>query len=238
MAGKDDHNGEPESMRSMLWKGFWAAVGSVACVFLLLFLPAGTWDYWQAWAYLGLFVLYFILGSAYFLKRSPDLLRRRLRVGPAAEEDFSQKVIMSIGSPALLLVFLVPALDRRYLWSSVPDSLCIVAFACCVAGMLIACWATTYNRYMASTITVETGQPVISTGPYARVRHPLYSGIGLWFFFTPLALGSWCGMLAALFVPIMLIFRLMYEERSLRVRLPGYAEYCQKVRWRLIPGVF
>lgn len=224
--------------RAIVAKAALAAVATLVVVFLLVFVPAGTLDYWRGWAYLALFFLYFAIGTPYFLKTAPDLIRRRFHVGPAAEEDPAQKIIMALSLPLLLPVFVVPGLDRRFGWSQVPTAVTILAILCCLAGMAIAYWATDHNRYVASTITVETGQPVISTGPYARVRHPLYSGIGLWFFMTPLALGSWWGMLPAVLVPALLAFRLVYEEHSLRQRLPGYGDYCKKVRWRLVPGVF
>lgn len=238
MPDKDTNSENSGLTPAMLRQGFLSAVSSVVSVFLLLFVPAGTWDFWQGWAYLGLFILYFAIGAPYFLKTAPDLIRRRLKSGPQAEEDFSQKVIMSFGVLVIIALFIVPGLDRRFAWSHVPAWLSVLSLACCVVGMVIACYATAYNHYLAATITVEKDQPVISTGPYALVRHPMYSGVGLWFFVTPLALGSWWGMLPGLLVPVMLVFRLVYEERSLKVRLPGYAEYCQKVRWRLIPGLF
>lgn len=222
----------------ILVRSILAALATLAAAALLLFVPAGTLKFWQAWSYIGMFFLYFAIGMPYFIMVSPGLIQRRLKAGPGAEEDASQKVIMAIGLPLLPPLFLVPGLDRRFGWSAVPAWLSIAALLVCLVGMATAYYSTVYNEYAASTITVEENQPVISAGPYALVRHPLYTGIGTWFFVTPLALGSWWGMLPAVLVPALLIVRLLYEERSLRERLPGYPEYCQKVRWRLIPGIF
>jgi len=215
-----------------------AAMFTVVLVFLLIFMPAGTWDYWEGWLYMGLFAFYFAAGTPISLWLMPDLVKRRLLVGPGAEKEKSQRRIIAFVWPVFMLLFILPGLDQRYEWSSIPPVIVYVALGLVVIGMALTMLTSYHNHYMASTITVEEGQPVISTGPYAWVRHPLYAATGLWFGATPVALGSWWGLIAAAALVIGLVARLLDEERYLRAHLPGYGAYCEKVRWRLVPGVF
>lgn len=222
----------------MTLKGLAAAAGTVAALFALLFVSAGTWDWWPGWAHLALWFFYMAVGTPLCLKFAPDLLRRRMKFGPRAETDPDQKIFMAVAFPALLALYSVAGLDRRFGWSAVPTVVIVAGMVFVVAGMVLAVAASLYNHYAAATVTVEKDQPVIDTGPYAWVRHPMYSGVLLWFAATPLALGSWWALAPLVVMTAGLYFRIRGEERHLRAQLPGYDEYCRRVRWRLIPGLF
>ena len=203
-----------------------------------LFLGAGTFRYWQAWTYLGAYVCASALTLRYLAVDDPALLERRLKGGPWNESEPAQKIIMSFASLGFLALLIVPALDRRFDWSNPPSSMCVAADFLFLAGFYIMLRVLRENSFAASTIVVAPDQRLIDTGPYARVRHPMYAGGLLYLAATPIALGSYWGLLAFVAVTPFLIWRLLDEERVLRERLPGYEDYCDRLRWRLIPGVF
>lgn len=211
---------------------------SLPLFFVLLLAPAGTLDYWQAWVYGILFAVTSTGIGLYFYKRDPAVVARRIKVGPRAEQEPAQKVIMTLVMAAFMLLLVVPGFDRRWHWSSVPTWLVIVSDALVVLGLLGTAWVLKQNSYAASTVRVEAGQPVISTGLYGIVRHPMYSAALVMVTFTPLALGSYWGLLVVLAMVPVLAWRLLDEERVLRRDLPGYIDYCQRVRYRLVPGLW
>jgi protein-S-isoprenylcysteine O-methyltransferase Ste14 len=214
------------------------SVLSILVFATLLFAPAGTLHYWQA----GLYGLVFIAGTAtisvYFLKHDPKLVERRMKVGPRAETEPAQKVIMTIILLGFLLLAIVPGLDHRWHWSTVPVWLALTANAAVALSFVVFFVVMKQNSYAASTIRVEVGQPVVSTGLYGSVRHPMYSGGLLLMLSTPLALGSYWGLLIAVTILPALIWRLLDEERYLKLNLPGYADYCRRVHYRLVPHVW
>jgi len=205
---------------------------------VLIMLPSLSLRYWQGWLYWALFAGFTLGGSLYFLKTDPALVERRLAVGPTAETEKSQKLIMSAASVCVVLLFALPGLDHLFGWSHVPAWLVIAADIAVLLSYALVCYVLSANSYAAATITTGAGQPVISTGPYAYVRHPMYSGALLMFGLTPLALGSYWSLL--LVIPLIAIFawRLLDEERVLKRDLKGYVEYCSTVRFRLVPGVW
>ncbi len=217
------------------WLAFACLAGVVA---LLLFVPAGTPRYWQAWAYLAVFFGASGVITRYLVNNDPALLRRRLRGGPTAEKETSQKIIMSFTSVFYVALLVVSALDHRFGWSSPPAFLTIAADVLIMLGLYIVFLVYRENSFASATIEVAADQRVISTGPYAVVRHPMYAGGFLYLLATPLALGSWWGLLAVAALAPFFAWRLFDEERVLTEKLPGYADYCSKLRWRLIPGVF
>ncbi len=210
----------------------------IAVLGLLLFGCAGTVAYWQAWVYLGIFFGAALLITLYLAKREPALLERRVRGGPTAEKEPSQKITQSITSLGFIALLAVPALDRRFGWSHLPIWVVIVGDA--LVAMCFYAIFVVYkeNAFTSATIEIAQDQKVVSTGPYAVVRHPMYAGASLLFIGSPLALGSYWGILAFVAVLPALIWRLLDEEQLLARDLPGYTEYCKNVRWRLIPGVF
>jgi protein-S-isoprenylcysteine O-methyltransferase Ste14 len=172
------------------------------------------------------------------MKNDPVLLKRRLSAGPTAEKEKSQKIIMLLASIGFIAALVVPGLDHRFLWSSVPFYTVIAGDALAALCFLITFLVYKENTFTSATIEIAEYQKVISTGPYAIVRHPMYAGGTLLFIGTPLALGSYWGLLGFVAVLPAFIWRLLDEERFLSKNLPGYTEYCTKVRWRLIPGLF
>ena len=224
-------------------KGIWsrAALGLAALALimaLLLFLPAWSLGWWRAWLYWSIFLGASLLVTLYFLRRDPDLVQRRLRAGPAAEQQTSQQIIQSALSLLFAALLLVPGFDHRLHWSAVPLPVALVADAFVAAGFWIISRVFSENSYASNTVRVEFGQEVISTGPYRLVRHPMYSGGIILFVFTPLALGSWWAFVPGALLCGGAIARLLEEERFLTVHLVGYSEYRKKVPHRLVPFVW
>jgi protein-S-isoprenylcysteine O-methyltransferase Ste14 len=211
--------------------------GIIVCA-VLIFVPAGTLYYWQGWAFLTTFIAVSAALTVYMALYDRNLLERRLRAGPRAETRTSQKIIIVLVMLGSIAFLVFPVLDHRFGWSPVPPYVSIVGDALIVLGYLFIFFVIRENSYAASTIQVAEDQRVISTGPYALVRHPMYAGALFLILGLPLALDSWYGLLGIFgFVPV-LIWRLSDEETFLTRNLPGYAEYKSKVRWRLIPGLF
>jgi protein-S-isoprenylcysteine O-methyltransferase Ste14 len=205
---------------------------------LLLFVPAGTVQYWQAWGFLAVFFGASLLITLYLMKNDPELLERRLKGGPTAEKEKSQKLIMLFSSIGFIALLIVSALDYRFMWSNVPLFLVIAGDILTALGFYVIYLVYKENTFTFATIEVTRDQKVISTGPYTVVRHPMYAGGLLYLLGMPLALGSYRGLLVLALMMPFLIWRLIDEERFLSRNLPGYPEYCAKVRWRLIPDVF
>src|SRR5580693_7359556 len=205
---------------------------------LLLFVPAGTTEYWHAWAYLAIFTGASLLTSLYLIRKDPALLMRRMRGGPTAEKETIQKIIMLFASAGFIALLVVPALDYRFGWSAVPLAVVIAGDVLVVTGFYFIFLVYKENTFTSATIEVAENQKVISTGPYALVRHPMYASALLYLVGTPLALGSYWGLLALAFMMSFLIWRLVDEEKFLAENLPGYMEYQKKVQYHLVPYVW
>ncbi|HLW63890.1 MAG TPA: isoprenylcysteine carboxylmethyltransferase family protein [Gemmataceae bacterium] len=215
------------------------AVGLMTAIMgLVLFLAAGTVRYWQGWVYLAVYFGAASLITLYVMIKDPALLQRRMKGGPAAEKQTRQKIIMLFASAAFIGILLVPALDHRFSWSNVPPGLEIAGDVLTALGFFITFLVFRANTFAAATVEIAQDQRVISTGPYAILRHPMYAGGLLIFIGAPLALGSYWGLLAFLVALPALIWRLLDEEQLLARDLPGYVEYMQRVRYRLIPHVW
>ncbi len=214
----------------------WLSVVALAIVMgLLLFGIAGTTRYWQAWVYLAIFIGLTVITTLDLLERDPALLERRMTGGPTAEQRPVQTIIMWGASAAFIALLVVPALDYRNAWSHVPLPVVILGDALVALGFSFIMIVYRANTYTAATIQIAQNQTVISTGPYAIVRHPMYASALLYVIATPFALGSWWGLVAvALFIPL-LMWRLLDEERFLAASLSGYSEYQRRVRYRLVP---
>jgi protein-S-isoprenylcysteine O-methyltransferase Ste14 len=205
---------------------------------LLLFVPAGTIQYWQAWAYLAIFTGASLLISLYLLKKDPALLKRRMRGGPTAEKETTQKIIMLFASIGFIALLVVPALDCRFGWSAVSPSVVIAGDTLVAIGFYFIFLVYRENTFTSAIIEVAENQKVISTGPYALVRHPMYASALLYLVGTPLALGSYWGLLALVFIMSFLVWRLFDEEKFLAKNLPGYTEYQKKIQHRLVPYIW
>jgi len=205
---------------------------------IALFAPAWTLEFWQAWIYLVVFFASSALITVDLWQKDPKLLERRVNAGPAAEKQRTQQLIQLIAAIAFIGILVVPSVDHRFGWSTVPVVVVIVGDVLVATGFFIVFLVFRENSYTAATIEVAADQRVISTGPYAVVRHPMYAGALLLLFGTPLALGSWWGLLMFVAMTAVIGLRLLDEERFLVQKLPGYTEYCQDVRYRLIPFIW
>ena len=205
---------------------------------LLLFGSAGTLRYWLGWVYLILASGMSAIITVDLMRRDPALLERRLKGGPTAEPRPLQRLIVLGTSVCFVALLIVPALDFRYHWSSVPFAVVLLGNVLFVLGFGVIARVYRENTFGSATIGVVEGQRVITTGPYSVVRHPMYASGLLYLLGTPLALGSYWGLIAfAPMVPL-LALRLVDEERMLVRDLPGYDAYRQRVRHRLLPFVW
>jgi len=201
----------------------------------LIFLPAWTLHYWQAWLYLAVFMISISAVFIYLIKNDPKLLARRVN---NKEETKSQKAIHFFINLAFAVVIVIPGLDHRFEWSAVPWYIVMAGDIFVASGILIIFFVFKENSFTAATIEVAADQKVISSGPYARVRHPMYLGGLIFIVGIPLALGSWWGLLTiVLFAPVM-AWRILDEEKFLVKNLSGYSEYEHKVKYRLVPFVW
>ncbi len=225
-------------MRNLLVKTFLGFAFLMLVLALALFLTAGSLRFWQAWAYLADFAGCTLLITAYLIQNDRDLLSRRVQGGPVAETQRSQQIIQSLASLFFIALFIVPGLDFRFHWSSVPPALSLVSDGFVALGFFIVFLVFRENSYTSATIEVAAGQKVISSGPYGVVRHPMYAGAFLLLLFTPLALGSWVSLPLPIPLILVIIVRLLDEEKFLAANLSGYAAYRQKVRYRLVPFVW
>ncbi len=219
-------------------KAWFGSVAALAAIWGLIFLSAGSLEFWQGWAFWSVFSTWSVTATAYFLKRDPDLISRRLHAGFIAERKASQKVIQTLVNVLFVAELVVPGLDYRFQWSQVPAALAVVGDAAVAAGYFVVFLVFRENSFASVLIEVDRGQRVISTGPYRMVRHPMYSGGLLAMLSTPVALGSYWALLC--FPPILLaiVWRLLDEERLLARELAGYDDYRRRTRCRLIPRVW
>jgi protein-S-isoprenylcysteine O-methyltransferase Ste14 len=214
-----------------------SAIGLVVLGFIL-FYPAGTFDYWQAWVFIAIFTIATSVPSLYLVRTNPAALQRRMRGGPLAEGRTVQKFIIIGAFLGLFGMVALSAFDRRFGWSSVPVVICVIGDLMVVAGLTIAMLVVVQNSYAAATVTVEEGQKLASRGLYKLVRHPMYVGDVILMVGIPLALGSYWGLLFILPGVLALVFRILDEEKMLNQELAGYSEYAQRVPYRLMPYVW
>ena len=215
---------------------------SLSILFLVmaafLFVSAGTLRYWQAWVYLAVYFTASIAITLYLVKQDPALLARRMSGGPFAEKEPTQQIIMTLTSIGFIALIIVPALDHRFGWSHVPISGVLLGNLLMLLGWLGIYFVFRENSFAATTIQTSADQRVISTGPYAIVRHPMYAAALVMLLGISPALGSWWGVLIVLAILPALIWRLLDEERFLVRNLPGYSEYQVRVRYRLLPFIW
>ncbi len=207
-------------------------------LFALIFVSAGTIHFSQGWLFCVSFSFSTVGTGVYLMSRDPALLERRMRFGPRAESRPRQKIIVAVIFAMFAALLIVPGLDHRFGWSQVPAAIVALANLLIIAAFGFFLLVLRENTFAASTITVEAGQRLISSGPYAHVRHPMYAGAALLIFAMPIALGSLWGMLPAAFAIPVLIARILDEERTLSAELPGYDDYCRAVPYRLVPLVW
>jgi protein-S-isoprenylcysteine O-methyltransferase Ste14 len=205
---------------------------------LALFLPAGTFNYWQAWVFIAVFTATTAGPSIYWAVRRPEVLRRRMNAGPTAETRPAQKIIVASVYVWFAALLVVSALDHRFGWSNVPTAVVLIGDVLVAVGLGIAILVVQQNSYAAANITVEADQQLVSTGLYGLVRHPMYSGALIMTVGMPVALDSYWGLFGIIPGVIVLACRILDEDKLLRQELAGYREYMQKVHYRLVPYVW
>ena len=212
--------------------------GFVLTIAVCLFFPAWTFAFWQAWVLLSVLFASLLAITLYLMKNDQRLLERRLHAGPSAEKQESQKIGQLFGAITFVAVFVVPAIDHRFAWSSVPAPIVISGEVFVIVGLRIVFLVFRENTFTSATIEIAADQCVVRSGPYSAVRHPMYVGALIMIFGIPLALGSWWG--TATIVPFMVVIvrRVREEEALLTGKLPGYREYRDQVRYRLFPFVY
>jgi len=224
-------------MRTAIQLAVWAVVGLVLSG-VMLFGPAGTFDYWQEWVFLAVFAVLTWIPSIYLLRKNPAALERRMRAGPAAETRVVQKILISVAFISLAVMIVLSVLDHRFGWSGVPAAVSLIGDVLVAIGLGIAMLVVIQNSYAAASVTVEADQNVVSTGLYGFVRHPMYVGSIIMMVGIPLALGSYWGL--SLLVPGLMVLagRIRDEEKLLEQQLAGYRQYTQQVRYRLVPHLW
>ena len=205
---------------------------------LLVYWPAGTFDYWQGSAFIAVFAASTTLPSLYLAARNPAALKRRMQAGPAAETRLLQKIIITFAFVSLGATIVVSALDFRFGWSSVPAAISVIGDVLVALGLVISMIVTIQNGYAAANVKVESGQDLVSTGLYGLVRHPMYFGNVVLMIGIPLALGSYWGLLFVIPGLAVLATRILDEEKVLTQQLAGYRDYAQRVHYRLVPYVW
>jgi protein-S-isoprenylcysteine O-methyltransferase Ste14 len=205
---------------------------------VLVFWPAGKFDYWQGWAFIAVFAIVTFVPSLYLAVKDPAALRRRMQAGPASESRPLQKIVISVAFLSLGTMIVVSALDFRFGWSTVPAAVSVVGDVLVAAGLGIAMLVVIQNSFAAANVKVESGQELVSTGFYGLVRHPMYFGNVIMMIGVPLALGSYWGLVFLIPGLIVLGLRITDEEAMLQQELTGYREYTDKVRYRLMPYVW
>lgn len=205
---------------------------------MVTFLPYGGIHYTRAWIYFAVFFGSSFIITLYLFIFNQSLLQKRLSVGPLAEPTITQKFIQAAAGLLFLAIFIASSFDAKYHWSTVPEALSLISDILCAAAFVFLYFVFKQNTFLSATIEVQEHQRVVSTGLYSVIRHPMYTGALVLLIFTPLALGSFIGMLPALCLVLVLAYRAIDEERTLTANLAGYKEYCRKVRYRLVPYVF
>jgi protein-S-isoprenylcysteine O-methyltransferase Ste14 len=233
--GRDDKPQMSLKMRLVL-----GMLTAVVLTFAAVFVPAGSWKFWQGWAFLAAFLVPVLFTFIYFYVHDRAFLERRMRT---KEEITEQKLLLKWGKPLYIAAFLLPGFDFRFGWSrrlvgEVPLWLTVLSLGMIVGSMGLFFWVFRVNRFASRTVQVEEGQAVITTGPYSVVRHPLYAGAVVLMIFMPTALGSFVAWPFFLLLIPLYVLRLLNEEEVLRRELPGYSEYCLGTLYRLIPFVW
>ena len=215
-----------------------SGVFGLALFAVTLFWPAGTFHYWQAWVFIAVFMATTMVPSIYLAVRDPAALQRRLHGGPTAETRIVQKIIIWAVTGSAFAAFVLSALDHRFGWSNVPFAVVVLGNVLVAVGLILAQAVVFQNSFAGASIQVEDDQPLVSTGLYGLVRHPMYFGAVLMMFGTPLALGSYWALLVSIVSIPIFGARIADEEKMLRAELDGYDEYMQKVPYRLLPYVW
>jgi protein-S-isoprenylcysteine O-methyltransferase Ste14 len=207
----------------------------VVVVWAMLFATAGTFDWWEGWLFCACLFGPMLIAAVYLFRSDPQLLERRMKTD---EPERRQKIII-VGTNVILVgAFLVPGIDHRFGWSDIPAWLVVTADVAMMGAYALFVWVMAHNSYASRVIEVETGQQLVTTGPYAWVRHPMYTAFLGMMAMSAIALGSWWALLPMLLLVPALVLRIWNEEAVLSADLAGYSEYCDTVRSRVLPGIW
>ena len=223
------------SYRSLIVNALAKLICGLGIIALLLFLPAGTWHYWQAWFFIAILFVPMMCMGIWLLYKQPDLLAKRLK---NKETEQEQKSVIALSGLMFIVGFILCGVDFRFTWSSCPVWLSIGASIVFVIGYAMYAMVMRENAYLSRTIEVQEGQQLVDTGLYAIVRHPMYSATLLMYIAMPLVLGSLWALLVFAVYPILIIKRILNEEKVLAEGLTGYTDYQKRVHYRLIPWIW
>ena len=207
----------------------------IALVGLMVFLPAGSFAYWQGWLLMGVLFIPIFISGIFMLVKTPALLRKRLNV---KEKEREQKTVVALSGLLFIISFVAAGLSWRFNWWLLPDWAVWTAASFFILSYILYAEVLRENEYLSRTIEVQEGQKVIDTGLYGIVRHPMYTAPLLMFLSMPLILGSWQAFLVFLTYPVLIVKRIRNEEAVLTRELQGYEAYCRKIRYRLIPYIW
>ena len=220
---------------ALAWQALAKGVGGLAVIALLLFLPAGSWGYWQAWLFIGLLFVPMTCVAIWLLVREPELLAKRLS---SKEQEKAQRQVVALSALMFIAGFLLAGFDQRYGWSEMPAWVVAIAAVVMLCGYGLYAEVMRENAFLSRTVEVQDNQKVISTGLYGIVRHPMYAATLVLYLAMPIVLGSWVALIPFLAYPFIIARRIRNEEQVLEEGLAGYREYEQQVRYRLIPFIW
>ena len=219
----------------LLAQGLLKMLSGMLIVALVLFLPAGSWNYFNGWLFCGLLFLPMLVLGALLLWKAPALLEKRLNT---KEREKTQMAVVAVSSLLFLAAFVAAGLDFRFGWTHVPIWLVCMAAVLQLAAYGLYAEVMRENAWLSRTVEVQENQKVIDTGLYGIIRHPMYTATILLFLAMPLVLGSWVSFAIMLLYPVVIVFRIRNEEQVLETGLAGYREYKQRVRCRLLPFIW
>ena len=219
----------------LLAQGLLKMLSGMLIVALVLFLPAGSWNYFNGWLFCGLLFLPMLVLGALLLWKAPALLEKRLNT---KEQEKPQMAVVAVSSLLFLAAFVAAGLDFRFGWTHVPIWLVCLAAVLQLAAYGLYAEVMRENAWLSRTVEVQENQKVIDTGLYSIVRHPMYTSTILLFLAMPLVLGSWVSFAIMLLFPVVIVFRICNEEKVLEAGLAGYREYKQRVQYRLLPFIW
>ena len=219
----------------LLAQGLLKMLSGMLIVALVLFLPAGSWNYFNGWLFCGLLFLPMLVLGALLLWKAPALLEKRLNT---KEREKIQMAVVAVSSLLFLAAFVAAGLDFRFGWTHVPIWLVCLAAVLQLAAYGLYAEVMRENAWLSRTVEVQENQKVIDTGLYGIIRHPMYTATILLFLAMPLVLGSWVSFAIMLLYPVVIVFRIRNEEQVLEAGLAGYREYKKRVRYRLLPFIW
>lgn len=222
-------------IKELFYQAILKFVLGVVVIGMLIFLPAGTFDYWNAWLFMGILFIPMLFGGIAMMIKNPKLLKKRLK---AKEQQSEQNLVIKLSGLMFVMGFVMAGLNFRFQWIVLPDWVLWVSAIIFLLSYLLYAEVLRENTYLSRTVEVQDGQKVIDTGLYGIVRHPMYSVTIILFLSMPLVLGSIISFVIFLTYPIIIAKRISNEEAVLEKGLEGYAEYKKKVKYKVIPFIW